>query len=220
MLSFQAVLFDLDGTLVDTAPDFIAILNDLRAENQLPPLNSDIIRKQVSQGASAVIRAGFGHLYTDDSAEFIKLRDDFLNRYEKNTALHSQLFLGMEDILNHLETQNIPWGVVTNKPVRFSEPLLKSLNLAERCAVLICPDHVTHTKPHAEPLLKAAEILKISPEKCIYIGDHHRDIESGKNAGMITIAAGFGYIMDGDDIKHWYADFNVDTVAELQNLLQ
>ena len=209
-----AVLFDLDGTLVDTAPDFVRVLNDLRLKYGRPALAYDEIRVAVSAGARAMIQVGFPE-YPLDSPEFATLRQEFLDNYGLGLAQESRLFSGMEDLLTALENRNIPWGIVTNKPRIYSVPLLAGLALNERCQVLVCPDDVSQTKPHPEPMYLACNTLSVSPEHTIYVGDHIRDIQAGNNAGMKTIAVGFGYIPSHENINDWQADYCVDTVAAL-----
>ena len=209
-----AVLFDLDGTLVDTAPDFVRVLNDLRLKYGRPALAYDEIRVAVSAGARAMIQVGFPE-YALDSPEFAALRQEFLDNYSLGLAQESRLFSGMEDLLTALESRNIPRGIGTNKPRIYSVPLLAGLALNERCQVLVCPDDVSQTKPHPEPMYLACNTLSVSPEHTIYVGDHIRDIQAGNNAGMKTIAVGFGYIPSHENINDWQADYCVDNVAEL-----
>ena len=209
-----AVLFDLDGTLVDTAPDFVRVLNDLRLKYGRTALDYDVIRVAVSAGARAMIQVGFPE-YSLDSEEFAALRQEFLDNYSLSLAQESRLFTGMESLLQALESRDIPWGIVTNKPRIYSEPLLAGLQLTERCQVLVCPDDVSQTKPHPEPMYLACHTLNVLPEHTIYVGDHIRDIQTGNNAGMKTIAVGFGYIPSGERIIEWQADYCVDTVADL-----
>ncbi len=216
MLNFvpQAVLFDLDGTLVDTAPDFVRIINKLRALHQLPPLPYDEIRAAVSAGARAMITVGFPH-YDINSPEFAALRQQLLNEYHANICQDSRVFTGLEQLLNNLEEQHIPWGIVTNKPRYLSEALLSALHLDTRCKVLVCPEDVKNTKPDPEPMYLACQTLNVDPTRCVYIGDHIRDIQAGNNANMLTIAVGFGYIVDGEDIQDWQADYCANTVSDL-----
>lgn len=218
MTTLAAVLFDLDGTLVDTAPDFVRVLNQVRADDNLPPLPYDLIRNQVSNGARALVKLGFG--LADDSDAFNVRLQKLLTRYEQGLALESRLFPGLDDCLKWLEKRDIPWGVVTNKPSRYTVPLLRGLKLHQRCAVTVCPDHVTHKKPHPEPLLTACEWLSVDPANAIYVGDHVRDIEAGKAAGNLTLAAAWGYLEEGADIQQWNADAVIQTPAQLQSYLQ
>ncbi len=219
MQNAAAVLFDLDGTLIDTAPDFIAVLNRQLLAHGRQPLAPEKIRASVSQGSKAVVGLGFADRAAPDSAEFEALRQEFLQSYIRHIADESRLFPGMDALLTGLESRGTPWGIVTNKPSLYTTPLLRELKLDERCKVAICPDMVTHTKPHAEPMFKAAAVLGVKPEHCVYVGDHRRDIEAGRNAGMRTVAAGWGYVLEGESAADWQADITVDTVAELAELL-
>lgn len=197
----DAVFFDLDGTLVDTAPDFLISINKLRLEENLPMLSMKELKPSVSNGALAMLKASFPNQQPE------ALLEHFLDLYEQSVCIESQLFSGMESILQWLEQSSTPWGVVTNKPWRFTSPLMEQLGLADNCDAIICPDHVNNTKPDPEGLLKACEQTRVQPENCIYIGDHKRDIDAGKNANMATIAAAYGYIEHGASITSWGADF-------------
>lgn len=221
MLNFipQAVLFDLDGTLVDTAPDFVRVLNKLRLQHGKQALASELIRPAVSAGARAMVQVGFPE-YPLESAEFGQLRQAFLDNYLQNICIDSQLFDGLETLLTQLEAQSIPWGIVTNKPRLYSEALLQALHLNTRCAVLVCPDDVKNTKPDPEPMYLACQKLNIDPTKTVYVGDHVRDIQAGNNANMTTIAVGFGYIVAGENINDWQADYCANTVNDLNKLLE
>lgn len=219
MLRPEAVLFDLDGTLIDTAPDFIAVLNRQLLAHGREPRPAAQIRASVSQGSKAVVALGFADRHAPDSPEFEGLRQEFLQSYLRHIADESRLFPGMEALLTSLESRGTPWGIVTNKPSLYTLPLLKALRLDLRCKVAICPDMVSQTKPHPEPMLKAAHALGVKPETCVYVGDHRRDIDAGRNAGMTTVAVGYGYILEGDSPHDWAADHTVETVAELAQLL-
>lgn len=214
----STVLFDLDGTLIDTAPDFIRCLNDLRQSRGLEALAPDHIRRSVSNGARAMIRVGFG--IEQDQPGYTELHTAFLDLYEAGVAVETTLFDGMDTLLRTLERRDIPWGIVTNKPVRFAAPLIRALELEQRCATLICPDHVEHRKPHPESLFLACSQLNADPAKAIYVGDHERDIEAGRNAGMKTVAVRYGYIEEPETVDFWQADVVVDTVSDLAKLVQ
>ncbi len=215
----RAVLFDLDGTLIDTAPDFAGVLNRQLVAHGRRPLPYEVVRSAVSQGARAVVALGFADRFPVESAEFEAIRQEFLASYLQHLADETRLFPGMDELLTALESRGIPWGIVTNKPSLYTTPLLKALRLDHRCKVAICPDMVTHTKPHPEPMFKAAEMLGVAPDQCVYVGDHERDIEAGKRASMITVAVSYGYIQDGDSPADWDADHLVDSVFELSRLL-
>ncbi len=213
-----AVFFDLDGTLVDTAPDFHAGVNRLRERQGLPALPYDTIRAVVSEGARAVIATGFPQLPAD-APELETLRQTFLSEYAEHLADHSRLFPGLDTVLADMESRQLAWGVVTNKPSRFTNPLMAALGLDSRSVATVCPDHVSQTKPHPEPLYKAAELAGVNPAQCIYVGDHVRDIEAGRSAGMITVAVGWGYVQAGDSPASWGADVLCETVTDFANWL-
>ncbi|QBM16576.1 N-acetylmuramic acid 6-phosphate phosphatase [Marinobacter sp. JH2] len=214
----SAVLFDLDGTLIDTAADFIRCLNQLRQQHELDPLPAEYIRRSVSNGARAMVRLGFNLEPEHDG--YLDKHAAFLDLYEAGVAVETTLFEGMNDLLLELEAKNIPWGIVTNKPVRFAAPLIEALGLQERCATLICPDHVAEPKPHPEPMFLACKEINAVPDQAIYVGDHVRDIEAGRNAGMYTIAVRYGYIEEPETVDLWQADAIADTVSDLVKLLQ
>lgn len=216
----QAVLFDLDGTLIDTAADFIRIIQNMCREEGRAVLDADLIRTQVSEGARAMVKLVYPELAVDDPI-FIAHRQRFLDEYGENIAVETDLFQGMYPLIEDLEKHNIPWGIVTNKPRGLSESLLEALNLTERCSVLICPDDVTHTKPDPEPMYLAASHLQIDPKQIIYVGDHPRDIDAGRNASMYTILAAYGYLPleHKDNLDAWQADYIVENVAELHQVI-
>jgi phosphoglycolate phosphatase len=213
----KAVLFDLDGTLIDTAAEFIRIIQDMcRAEN-CEVVAADLIRTQVSEGARAMVKLVYPHLEVDDPV-FLAHRQRFLDLYGADIAVETDLFEGMYYLLDELEARGIPWGIVTNKPRGLSEALLAALNLTERCAVLVCPEDVTRTKPDPEPMYLAARQINLPAEQIIYVGDHPRDIEAGRNAGMYTILAAYGYLplSHKDNLTAWQADCIVNDISELR----
>jgi 2-phosphoglycolate phosphatase len=215
---FHGILFDLDGTLIDTADDFIFCLNHQRKQAQLPPLESSLIRTVVSDGARAMITLAFD-LKEGDSG-FEEKKQQFLTHYLENVATHSDLFESLSDLVSWCQQQQIPWGIVTNKPRIYSEPLIKALNLDIGIATLVCPDDVTHTKPNPEPLYKACKEMNLLPSECLYVGDHLRDIQAGKNAGMKTIAAAYGYVHHESEALEWKADWTVLSSTALSTLLK
>ncbi|WP_180076171.1 HAD family hydrolase [Acinetobacter sp. YH12106] len=217
----KAVLFDLDGTLIDTAADFIRIIQQMCREEGRMPVEPKLIRTQVSEGARAMVKLVYPELQLEDPV-FLQHRQRFLDMYGADIAVDTDLFDGMYPLLEQLEAQDIPWGIVTNKPRWLSEALLKALNLSERCAVLVCPEDVTRTKPDPEPMYLAAKQLNLAAEDCIYIGDHPRDIDAGRHAKMPTVLAAYGYLplQYKDDLTAWQADHIVHTVAELHQLIQ
>jgi 2-phosphoglycolate phosphatase len=216
-MRLRAVLFDMDGTLLDTAPDFIAICQAMLAERGLPAADPQRIRDEVSGGARAMIMAAFA--VTPDDPAFEALRLEFLERYQVGCAVHSHLYEGMAELLQDIEKAGLIWGVVTNKPLRFAEPIMRQLGLAERSALLICPDHVTRSKPDPEPLLLACKMLDLDPASVLFVGDDLRDIESGRDAGTRTAAVRYGYIHPDDNPGHWGADVVVERPTDLRKIL-
>lgn len=216
-MRLRAVLFDMDGTLLDTAPDFIAISQAMLADRGLPAVADKLIRDEISGGAKAMVAATFAMSPQDPAFEPLRL--EFLERYQRDCAVHSRLFDGMAELLADIEKAGLIWGVVTNKPVRFAQPIMEQLGLAERSALLICPDHVTHSKPHPEPLILACSQLDLDPASVLFVGDDLRDIESGRDAGTKTAAVRYGYIHPNDNPDHWGADVVVDHPLDLRKVL-
>jgi len=214
----EAVLFDLDGTLLDTAPDFIRVVNQQRLLHNQDTLAPHLIRETVSNGARALIKLAFNLEAGDE--DFINRHTELLALYEESIAEETVFFPGIDLFLKQLEENSIPWGIVTNKPSRSTLPLLERLKLNNRCSVTVCPDDVTHSKPHPEPLLLACDKLNCSPDRSIYIGDHERDIEAGRSAGMITIAARYGYIDTPERVDDWNADLIIDHGNKLTEWLK
>ena len=198
-----AILFDLDGTLVDTAPDMGAALNNLLIEESLAPIPLEIIRPYVSQGALVLTRLGFSEQVPESEIEPLRLR--YLDHYRSIVADDSVLFDGLEEVLNTLEKRNIPWGIVTNKPIWLTTPLLEQMALDKRAAVVICGDTLDKRKPHPLPLIVAAETMGIACDDCVYIGDDPRDIAAGRAAGMKTLIASYGYIDRDARLDEWQA---------------
>ena len=217
----NAVLFDLDGTLIDTAADFIRIIQQMCRDEQRPVVEAEIIRTQVSEGARAMVQLVYPEMDVTDPV-FLAHRQRFLNTYGDNIVVDTNLFEGMYPLLEELEAHQIPWGIVTNKPRGLSELLLAALNLTERCAVLVCPEDVSKTKPDPEPMYLAAKQLYLEARDIIYVGDHPRDIDAGRNAEMYTILAAYGYlpVESRDDLLAWQADAIIQTVPELHQLLK
>lgn len=212
------ILFDLDGTLVDTARDFHAGVNRLRRLDQLPDIDFEVIRTVVSEGARAVIAAGFPHL-SPDSEAFEARRIAFLDHYAAHHADHAVVFPGLVEVLDMLDARDLPWGVVTNKARRFTLPLMDALGLGARAATIVCPDDVTHPKPDPEPMRLAAAQAGVAAERCIYVGDHRRDIDAGRAAGMHTVAVGWGYVQAGDSPADWQADTLCEQVDDFARWL-
>lgn len=209
----DGVLFDLDGTLVDTAPDLAAALNATLLQHHQTELRYDVIRPIVSNGANALITLGFGDGLSTEEHEEIKAH--LISHYQQNIANESRLFDGLDEALQHLEKHQIPWGIVTNKPDYLTRPLLKALELTNRASSIVCGDQVSHPKPHPESIYLACKQMNIRPNNAIYIGDAERDIRAGRLAGLKTIACAFGYIPDTDNINDWQADKQVSHPSEL-----
>lgn len=210
------ILFDLDGTLVDTAPDFGVVVNLLRQESNLAPLPYHAIREQVSNGGAALTRLTW-HI-TDDHSDFQDYRHRLLACYAQHLGTASQYFPGFQAVLNELELLGIRWGIVTNKPRRFTEPLLKTLNITAKSVV--CADDVEHAKPAPDALLKGAAELGLTPTDCWYVGDHQRDIDAARAAKMFSIGARFGYIEPHDNPEDWAAGALIEKPSQLLSLLK
>ncbi|WP_432696352.1 HAD family hydrolase [Marinobacterium sp. YM272] len=217
MPAVRAVLFDLDGTLLDTALDFYWVIDKMLADRQRPPVDRATFRQYVSEGARAMVSQAFDLPAT--TAQTDQLLTEFLTLYQHNLMVEARLFEGLEQLLEQLEAREIPWGIVTNKPERFSRLILQKLKLDRRCATLICPEHVSNRKPDPESLHLACEQLHCRPEEAIYLGDHLRDIEAGLAAGMPTIACAWGYLHKDDDPESWQADHVIRDTRELGALL-
>jgi len=209
-----AVLFDLDGTLVDTAPDMAHSLNLLLEEQGETTLDHEIIRPHVSNGSLALVKLGFGDALSTDRLDTLKQR--YLQIYQDNIHINSCLFPGMEDLLNTIESAGKKWGVVTNKPSWLTEPLLISMGLAERSGCMVSGDTTKQRKPHPEPMYHACELIGIAASDCVYIGDARRDIEAGNNANMKTIAASYGYVGDWENINDWGADVIISRPEDIE----
>ena len=207
MRDFSAVLFDLDGTLVDTAPDLAFALNSVLEEQGKPTLPYEVIRPVASNGAAGLLDLGFSISGDDDI--FPPLRARLLELYQNNITRESKLFDGMEQVLTALEEANITWGIITNKPAFLTDPLVEALQLSHRAACVVSGDTTAHSKPHPAPMLHACEVINHPAEECLYIGDAARDIEAGKNSNMQTVAALYGYLDAADDPADWNADFSI-----------
>ena len=217
MLDFKALLFDLDGTLLDTAPDFITAVKKQLEIRDRQLLDGDIVRTSVTHGSIGIIESVYGIQQTDP--QFDDLKEEFLELYLGNIAEKTTLFDGLQQVLDNCKKHNIPWGIITNKPLKYTEPLLKALALDKQSATTICPDHVAQPKPNPEGLILACSEINRAPEDCIYVGDHIRDIQAGRSAGMTTIAAGWGYIEENENTSEWQADWGVEDSTDLNALL-
>jgi phosphoglycolate phosphatase len=209
----EAVLFDLDGTLIDTAPDMGGALNNLLIEENLAPISLDIIRPYVSQGGLVLTKLGFSEHVSECEIEPLRLR--FLDHYRAIVAKDSVLFDSFEQVLGELEAQTIPWGIVTNKPEWLTAPLLQQMALDQRAAVVICGDTLEHRKPHPLPLIVAAETIGIACENCVYVGDDQRDVDAGRAANMKTLIAAYGYIERDTNLDEWQAEGIIEHPLDL-----
>lgn len=212
----EAVLFDLDGTLADTAPDLGSALNRLRAELGLTPLPLALLRPATSQGARGLLRIGLD-IQADD-ASYPELQQRFLAHYESALCVDTILFPGIEEVLAELEANHIPWGIVTNKVAHLTLPLLACLNLDRRASCIVSGDSATRPKPAPDPLLLAAALIACEPNHCLYIGDDLRDIQAGLAAGMCTVAARYGYLGSPTPPELWQADHLIDHPREIAEL--
>jgi len=214
---WHAVLFDLDGTLVDSAPDLAGAANDLRAEQGLPAMEFDALRPMVGSGARGMVGTAFG--IAPGHADFGMLRDAFLAHYARRLLRHTRVFEQMEPVLSALESARLPWGIVTNKAERFTEPIVAGLDLRRRAAVVISGDTTAHSKPHPAPLFEAARQLAVDPVCCAYVGDDLRDVQAGRAAGMAALVAAWGYLGQGENVHDWGADSVLMQPADLLNWL-
>lgn len=216
-IAYQAVLFDLDGTLLDTAPDMVAALDDLLDEAGRAPVDYALARAHVSKGALGLIDLAFGKI---EEAHRMSLRERYLDLYECRVAQATTLFDGMADVLAYIERAGLQWGVVTNKPGFLTEPLLDALGLLARSSATVSGDTLPERKPHPRPLLHAAEQIGVAPSESLYVGDDTRDIAAGNAAGMTTVAAAYGFIPPGDDPCRWPADHRIEHPRDLLAILQ
>lgn len=207
-----AVLFDLDGTLLDTAPDMVGALNRLRAEEARPALPFETARASVSHGAAGLVELGFPGA---PPAEFTRLQARFLELYAARLAADTRLFEGMETVLATLAERDLPLGIVTNKPTHLTLPLLEALGLRARFAGIVCGDTVSSRKPHPLPMRHAAALAGVPPEHCVYVGDAERDVQAAHAAGMPALVATYGYLGPGEDWRAWGGEGSIDRPLEL-----
>jgi len=213
----KAVIFDLDGTLVDTAAEFIVVVQALRAEHGLSPMNEALIRSVVSSGARALTHLALNIDFAHPDFESKRLR--LLQLYSEVLGSTAQPYPGIEGFIATLDSHGIAWGIATNKPRAYTTPLLQKLNLQPPPSCVVCPDDVNETKPHPEALFLSCEKIGCTPQQAIYVGDHRRDIEAGTRAGMYTVAACYGYIENNDNPSEWGASNQVSCSTELQHLI-
>jgi len=211
------ILFDLDGTLVDTAHDLGYALNLQRERHGLAMLPLEVIRPYASHGSKGLLAVGFDLSSEDD--DFESMREEYLALYDQVLTRKPVLFDGVAELLDTLDKRTMPWGVVTNKPRRFTQPLLQNIGLMERAACVVSGDDAARPKPHPDTLFLACEQAGVSPEKCWYVGDAERDIQAGKAAGMQTVVALYGYLGEDDRPAEWGADVSVNSPLELLRLI-
>lgn len=216
-MSIKAVLFDLDGTLADTAPDLGLALNMQRERHGLPPLSHGVIRPYASHGSRGLLEIGFG--LKPEDAVFTAMREEYLALYDEVFHRQPKLFEGIAEVLRELEARSLPWGIVTNKPRRFTLPLMEALGLAQRAASIVSGDDCDRPKPYPDTLLLASRQTGIDPASCLYVGDAERDIQAGRAAGMGTVIARYGYLDARDRPEEWGARDVIDTPLDLLRFL-
>jgi 2-phosphoglycolate phosphatase len=213
----RAVLFDLDGTLIDSAPDLGAAADKMRIDRGLSSLPYALYRPLAGAGARGMLKIAFD--MTPDHADFMAMREEFFANYEAAMTVKTYVFDGVQDLIAGLQNRGLPWGVVTNKMARFTDPLTQAMPLFASAAAIVSGDTTPHPKPHPEPMFEAARRLGLPPELCLYVGDDERDIVAGRAAGMRTVAANYGYLGEKSDISSWGADLKIDSPLQLLQLL-
>jgi phosphoglycolate phosphatase len=213
----RAVLFDLDGTLIDSAPDLGAAADKMRIDRGLSSLPYALYRPLAGAGARGMLKIAFD--MTPDHADFMAMREEFFANYEAAMTVKTYVFDGVQDLIAGLQNRGLPWGVVTNKMARFTDPLTQAMSLFASAAAIVSGDTTPHPKPHPEPMFEAARRLGLPPELCLYVGDDERDIVAGRAAGMRTVAANYGYLGEKSDISSWGADLKIDSPLQLLQLL-
>jgi phosphoglycolate phosphatase len=217
MMPIDLVLFDLDGTLADTAPDLAAAANRQRADRGLEPLPIEVLRPMASHGARGLVGRALGLAPGDSDYEAARL--EFLAHYEQALCVHTKLFSGMAETLARLEAEGCRWGVVTNKVRRFTEPLIERLGLRQRAACVVSGDTTAHAKPHPAPLLHALQVCGVDSRHCIYVGDDLRDVQAGQAAGVGTVVAAYGYLGEQTDVTAWGCDHVIESPEQLLPLI-
>ena len=216
-MKIQAILFDLDGTLLDSAPDFLWIINQMLTRRAKLCINLAVITEQASNGVLAMLASAFK--LTPEHPDLASLKQEFLQLYSSHLNKKSHLYKGVDELLDYIEARGLLWAVVTNKPALYTHPILDHFKLSQRAGAIICPEHVNKTKPDPEPLLLACTQMSVAAENCWYIGDHLRDIEAGNAANMITVGCQYGYLSPADDSQSWGADFLIKQPTQLISLL-
>jgi phosphoglycolate phosphatase len=216
--NISAVLFDLDGTLIDSAPDLGAAADKMRTDRSLDPLPLSLYRPMAGAGARGMLAVAFG--LTPQDAAFEALKEEFFFNYEARLVKSTYVFDGVAELISRICQSGFKWGVVTNKSARFTLPLTRAMSLFTTAQTIISGDTTSRPKPHPAPLLEAARQLDLPPERCVYVGDDERDIVAGHAAGMLTVAAAYGYLGNVSDTDSWNADFTIFKPSELLNLLK
>jgi phosphoglycolate phosphatase len=215
--NIDAVLFDLDGTLIDSAPDLGAAADQMRVSRGMPSLAPDVYRPLAGSGARGMLAVAFG--LTPQDAQFETMREEFFCNYENCMTQRTYVFEGVEVMLQQLAEAGLKWGVVTNKSARFTEPLTRAMPLFATAGAVVSGDTTPHAKPHPAPLLEAARRLGLAPTRCVYVGDDERDIQAGLAAGMGTVAADYGYLGEKADTAAWGAHARIKSPMDLLKLL-
>jgi phosphoglycolate phosphatase len=214
---YEGIFFDLDGTLADTAPDLVAATNKLLVARNLTPKPYEFLRPYASAGARGLLEGAFG--ISPDHTDFNLLRDEFFGNYEKALLVESKLFEDMDQLLDQMDQANLPWGIVTNKSERFTNPLVKLMGLHGRSISTVSGDTTAYSKPHPEPILHAARLANVDPSKSLYVGDDIRDVLAGKAAGMKTVAAAYGYCGCKEPPEAWGADYIIHNPLDLLQII-
>lgn len=214
---YEGIFFDLDGTLADTAPDLVIATNKLLVARNLTPKPYEFLRPYASAGARGLLEGAFG--INPDHEDFVVLRDKFFSNYEKALLVDSKLFDGIDYLLDQMDAASLPWGIITNKSERFTNPLIELMGLRQRAVSTVSGDTTPYSKPHPEPILHAARTSNIDPSKSIYVGDDIRDVLAGKAAGMKTVAAAYGYCGCKEPPESWGADYIANNPLDLLQII-
>ena len=217
LTSPKAVLFDLDGTLIDSAPDLGAAADKMRTDRGMATLDYGLYRPMAGSGARGMLQVAFG--ITDAHADYEAYKNEFLDNYQQAMTVKTTVFDGVDDMLSGLKQRGLLWGIVTNKHQRFTIPLSRQMDVFKTAAAVVSGDTTPHAKPHPAPLFEGARLLGLQPHECWYVGDDERDIVAGKAAGMVTVAANYGYLGEEADVLAWGADFVIHHPMELAKIL-
>lgn len=217
LTAIDAVLFDLDGTLLDSAPDLGFAANQLRTTRGMQPLPQSHYRPFVGTGARGMLHIALG--ITPDAENFENLKEEFFQNYEQCMGMHSELFEGVTSLIHAFESRALPWGIVTNKSERFTFPIVATITAFKSASVVICGDTTPHSKPHPEPLREAASRMQVQAERCIYVGDDERDVVAAHAAGMQSVAAAYGYLGNASAVTEWKPNAIIKSTVELTRLL-